>query len=160
MLEKLSMTAERGSTTIMVTRHFDTPPDGVFEAWTKAEHVKHWWDPSGAPLAVCEIDLRPGGAFRWVTQGDKGMQYPFTGTYGKIAPPDELVFTARTFPSSPESTATLSFVEDGGGTKFTMTIECQSIEDRDALLAMRIDVGTAQTLENLAGFLSKMGGGK
>jgi uncharacterized protein YndB with AHSA1/START domain len=157
VLERLSMTAEPGSTTIMVTRLFDAPPSAVFEAWTKAEHVAHWWDPSGAPLAVCEIDLRPGGAFRWVNQGDKGMEYPFTGTYREIAPPDGLVFAARTFPSSPESIATLSFIEYSGGTKFIMTIECQSIEDRDALLAMRVDVGTARTLENLAAFLHQIG---
>ena len=157
MLQKLSMTAEPGSTTIMVTRLFDAAPSAVFEAWTKAEHVAHWWDPSGAPLAVCEIDLRPGGAFRWVHQGDKGMEYPFTGIYREITPPDGLVFAARTFPSSPESIATLSFLEDSGGTKFTMTIECQSIEDRDTLLAMRVDVGTARTLENLAEFLHQIG---
>lgn len=153
MLERLSMTAEAGGTTIVVTRRFDAPPSVVFEAWTRAEHVAHWWDPSGAPLAVCEIDLRPGGAFRWVNQGDKGMEYPFTGTYREITPPDGLVFAARTFPSSPESIATLSFVEDSAGTRFAMTIECQTIEDRDALLAMRVDVGTARTLDNLDVFL-------
>ena len=157
MLERLSMTAESGSTTIMLTRLFDAPPSAVFEAWTKAEHVARWWDPTGAPLAICEIDLRPGGAFRWINQGDKGLEYPFTGTYRKIAPPHGLVFAARTFPSSPESIATLSFTEDSGGTKFIMTIECQSIEDRDALLAMRVDVGTARTLENLAAFLHEIG---
>ena len=75
MLERLSMTADPRSTTIMVTRLFDAPPSAVFEAWTKAEHVAHWWDPSGAPLAVCEIDLRPGGAFRWINQRDKVMEY-------------------------------------------------------------------------------------
>ena len=77
--------------------------------------------------------------------------------YRKIAPPDALEFAARTFPSSPESIATLTFTEDSGGTKFIMTIECQSIEDRNALLAMRVDVGTARTLENLAAFLHKTG---
>ena len=157
MLERLSMTAESGSTTIMLTRLFDAPPSAVFEAWTKAKHVARWWDPTGAPLAICEIDLRPGGAFRWINQGDKGLEFPFTGTYRKIAPPHGLVFAARTFPSSPESIATLSFTEDSGGTKFIMTIECQSIEDRDALLAMRVDVGTARTLENLAAFLHEIG---
>jgi uncharacterized protein YndB with AHSA1/START domain len=151
------MTAEPGSTTIIVTRFFEAPPSAVFEAWTKAEHVAHWWGPSGAPLAVCEIDLRPGGAFRWVNQGAKGVEHSFAGTYHQIAPPHGLVFAARTFPSSPEFIATLSFIEDSGGTKFIMTIECQSIEDRNALLAMRVDVGTARTLENLAAFLRKIG---
>ena len=85
------------------------------------------------------------------------MEYPFTGTYREITPPGRLVFVARTFPSGPESIATLSFIEHSHGTKFDMTIECQSIEDRNALLAMRVDVGTARTLENLAAFLHKIG---
>jgi uncharacterized protein YndB with AHSA1/START domain len=153
--QKLSVTTEPESTTIMVSRLFDAPPSAVFEAWTRAEHVALWWDPSGAPLAICEIDLRPGGAFRWVNQGDKGMEHSFTGTYRQIAPPDAIVFAARTLPSSPESMATLRFIENSGGTRFLMTIECQSIEDRNALLAMRVDVGIARTLENLAAFLHK-----
>ena len=48
-----------GDRQIVVTRLFDAPRALVFEAWTKSEHVAHWWDPSGVPLAVCEIDLRP-----------------------------------------------------------------------------------------------------
>jgi uncharacterized protein YndB with AHSA1/START domain len=157
VLERLSMIAEPESTTIMITRHFDAPPRVVFEAWTKAEQVAHWWDPSGTPLAICEIDLRPGGKFRWVNQGDKGLEYAFTGRYREITPPDGLVFSARTLPSSPESVATLRFFEENGGTKFVMTIACQSIEDREALLTMRVDVGTARTLENLSTFLQAIG---
>jgi uncharacterized protein YndB with AHSA1/START domain len=142
---------------IVMTRIFDAPRAVVFEAWTNAEHVRHWWDPSGAPLSVCEIDLRPNGVFRWVNRGANGVDYPFTGTYREIAPPERLVFTTRTFPSSPESVATLVFSEDGDTTELTMTIECKSIEDRDALLEMRVDAGTARTLENLAEYLHKIG---
>src|SRR3954471_6577260 len=53
---------------IVITRSFDAPRALVFEAWTRPEHVAQWWDPSGAPLAACEIDLRPNGAFRFVNQ--------------------------------------------------------------------------------------------
>ena len=56
---------------IVLTRIFDAPRAVVFEAWTKAEHVANWWDPSGVPLSVCEIDLRPNGAFRWVNSGSR-----------------------------------------------------------------------------------------
>ena len=140
---------------IVMTRIFDAPRSIVFEAWTKAEHVAHWWDPSGVPLAVCEIDLRPNGAFRWVHGGAAGGAYSFTGTYREITPPERLVFATRMFPSSPESVGTLVFAEERGKTKLTMTIECHSIEDRDALLKMRVDAGTARTLENLAEYLHK-----
>jgi hypothetical protein len=60
------------------------------------------------------------------------------------------------FPSSPESVGTLVFTEESDTTKLRMTIECSSMEDRDALLKMRVDAGTVRTLENLAGYLRKI----
>jgi uncharacterized protein YndB with AHSA1/START domain len=139
---------------ILLIRSFDAPRATVFEAWTKAEHVKHWWDPTGVPLSVCEIDLRPTGAFRWVNSAQSG--HVFTGTYRKITPPERLVFTVKIFPSRPDPLTTLIFSDDGSKTKLTMRIECNSIEDRDALLQMRIDVGTGRTLENLAEYLDRV----
>lgn len=140
---------------ILLTRTFDAPRAAVFEAWTKAEHVKHWWDPSGVPLSACEIDLRPNGAFRWVNSAH-GAEHTFAGTYLEIAPPERLVFTVKVFPSRPDPLTTLLLSEDGSKTKLTMKIECNSIEDRDSLLQMRIDVGTGRTLENLAEYLDRV----
>jgi hypothetical protein len=60
------------------------------------------------------------------------------------------------FPSSPEPVATLLFTEDEKKTKLTMAIECATNKDRDALFQMRIDAGTAQTLENLVAYLPKI----
>jgi uncharacterized protein YndB with AHSA1/START domain len=142
---------------IVITRTFNAPRPVVFEAWTKAEHVAHWWDPGGMPLAVCEIDLRPNGVFRWVHRAPDGRKgHSFTGIYREINPPEKLVFTVRMFPSSPEPVGTLVFTEDGKKTTLTMTIECATKMDRDALLQMRIDAGTAQTLENLAAYLPRI----
>jgi uncharacterized protein YndB with AHSA1/START domain len=137
-----------GDRHIVIARLFDAPRNLVFEAWTKAEHVTHWWDPSGVPLAVCEIDLRPNGAFRWVNCGPNGEEgYSFAGIYREIVPPEKLVFTGAA------GSASLVFTEEGKKTKLTMTIECATSSDRDALLQMRVDAGTAQTLENLAAYL-------
>jgi uncharacterized protein YndB with AHSA1/START domain len=140
---------------ILLTRTFDAPRETVFEAWTKAEHVKYWWDPSGVPLSVCEIDLRPNGVFRWVNSA-QGAEHTFTGTYHEITAPERLVFTVKMFPSRRDPLTTLLFSEDGSKTKVTMKIECNSIEDRDALLQMRIDAGTGRTLENLAEYLDRV----
>jgi uncharacterized protein YndB with AHSA1/START domain len=145
-----SIIAEPGTRTIVMMRAFDAPRAVVFEAWTRPEHVARWWDPGGVPLQVCEIDLRPNGVFRWVNRGPDGKDYPFSGIYREIAAPERLVFT------SSGSVATLIFVEDAGKTKLTMTIECPTIEDRDALLRMRVDVGTARTLDNLAKYVGSM----
>jgi uncharacterized protein YndB with AHSA1/START domain/pimeloyl-ACP methyl ester carboxylesterase len=142
---------------IVITRTFDAPRTVVFEAWTKAEHVAQWWDPGGTPLAVCEIDLRPNGAFRWVTRGPDGSEHSFAGTYRDISAPERLVFTTRMIPSGAESVGTLVFSEHAGKTTLTITIECRSRADRDALLKMRVDVGTVRTLDNLAEHLQKKG---
>ena len=139
---------------VVITRTFDAPRAVVFEAWTKAEHVAQWWDPSRVPLAVCEIDLRPNGTFRFVNQGPDGMKRPFTGTYREIAAPTRLVFTTRS-PLGAESVGTLVFSEHEGKTTLTMTIACASQADRDALLQMRVDAGTARTLDNLDAYLRR-----
>jgi len=137
---------------IVITRVFDAPRTIVFEAWTKAEHVVHWWDPSGAPLSVCEIDLRPNGAFRFVNAGPEGAKYPFAGIYGEIVAPERLVFTT----GNSSSGATLIFSEHEGKTTLTMTIRCTSRDERDALLKMGVDVGTIQTLDNLDQYLKSI----
>jgi uncharacterized protein YndB with AHSA1/START domain len=145
-----AVTIAPGDRQIVVTRLFDAPRALVFEAWTKAEHVVHWWDPSGAPLAVCEIDLRPNGAFRFVNRAPNGVEgHSFSGTYREIAPPGRLVLGSASGPGF----STLVFAEEGKKTRLTMTIECASRQDRDALLQMRVDAGTARTLENLATYL-------
>lgn len=138
---------------LVMTHTFDAPPSVVFDAWTNAEHVRHWWDPSGVPLNACEIDLRPNGIFRWVNTAHGGG-HVFTGIYHEISRPERLVFAVKSFPSRPDPLTTLTFVEDNGKTKFTMRIQCDSKEDRDALLQMRIDVGTGMTLGNLANYLN------
>ena len=142
---------------IVITRAFDAPRTVVFDAWTKAEHVAQWWDPNRVPLAVCEIDLRPDGAFRFVNQGPDGLKHPFMGTYREIAAPERLVFTTRLSPSGAESVGTLVFTEHEGRTILTMTIACQSMADRDTMLKIRIDVGTTRTLDNLDEYLGKLG---
>jgi uncharacterized protein YndB with AHSA1/START domain len=59
---------------IRMTRLFDAPMQLVFEAMTKPEHVKQWWGRlgEGDSVPVCEIDLRPGGAWRFVNRHPKG----------------------------------------------------------------------------------------
>ena len=145
--------ATPGESQIVITRHFDAPRALVFEAWTKAEHVARWWDPSGLPLAVCEIDLRPNGAFRWVNRApDGGEGHSFAGIYREIEPPEKLVFASSSGPGH----STLIFTEMGKRTKLTITIECATRQGREALLQMRVDAGTARTLENLAAHLLEM----
>jgi len=140
---------------IQITRSFAALPETVFDAWTKPEQVAQWWDPSRQPLARCEIDLRPGGAFRFEHQSHADSPgHVFAGVYREVTRPTRLVFATPTV-SGGESIGTLEFEGRDGATVLVMTITCQSKADRDALLRMRVDAGTVQTLENLEVFLAR-----
>ncbi|HEX4552997.1 MAG TPA: SRPBCC domain-containing protein [Xanthobacteraceae bacterium] len=141
---KTNLDIDRGAHTIRLTRVFDAPRAKIFEAWTRPEHVSCWWDAAGGVLAVCEIDLRPGGVFRFVSKGHPDM--PFTGTYREIAPPDRLVFEAI------GATGRVLLKDVAGKTHMTVEIECRSAEQLEQFLKMGVDVGTSQTLDNLVAY--------
>ena len=73
---------------IRMTRLFDAPRHLVFEAMTKPQHVRRWWGclGDGYSVPVCEIDLRPGGRWRFVNRHPKG-EVAFHGEYREITPP-------------------------------------------------------------------------
>jgi uncharacterized protein YndB with AHSA1/START domain len=144
---KTGLVIDRGSHTIMLTRDFDAPRAQIFEAWTKPKHVNCWWDAAGELLATCEIDLRPGGAFKFVTKRHPEM--PFAGIYREIAPPDRLIFDAL------GATGRVMLHEADGKTHMSVEIECRSAEQLDQFIKMGVDVGTAQTLDNLVAYVRR-----
>jgi uncharacterized protein YndB with AHSA1/START domain len=132
---------------IVLTRLLAAPREQVFEAWTRPEHVTCWWDPAGDPLKECKIDLRPGGAFRFVT-GQSLAAPQFAGVYREIAPPDYLVFEAM------GAVGRVILEEIGGKTQLTVRIECGSAVLLEQYLKMGVDAGTAKTLDNLAAYIA------
>ena len=78
---------------ILITREFDAPKELVFKAWTTPELVRRWWHANRGEMTVCEIDLRPGGAWRYVMVANDGMEVGFHGVYREVVPSDRLVST-------------------------------------------------------------------
>jgi len=146
---------------IVITRVFDAPRKLVFDAFTKPEHVARWWGPNGSKLSVCEIDLRAGGAWRFVSRMADGKEYAFYGTYREVAPPDRLVYT-QTFEQFPDNEAieTLTFVEQHGKTTVTSSILYESAAVRDAVIQSGMEQGAAESYDRLADHLENMVAGK
>lgn len=142
---------------IVMTRVFDAPRELVFEAVTKPEHLKEWWGPRGFTLPVCEIDFRPGGAYRFVSADAEGNEYAFRGEYREIVPPERVVWTFE-FEGMPGmvSVDTLTIVEEDGSTTLTSTSVFDSIEQRDGMLQSGMETGAAESYDRLAELLEKM----
>jgi uncharacterized protein YndB with AHSA1/START domain len=138
---------DEGRHTIRFERDLAAPPKDVFAAWTQPEQLALWWDATGEQLAVCEIDLRPGGAFRFITSHHPDK--PFTGIYQEIAPPTLLVFDAN------GATGKVMLAERARGTRMVVEIACRSSEHLAQFVAMGIAGGTSRTLDNLADYVSR-----
>lgn len=93
---------------IVMTGVVDAPRRLVFEAWTNLEHLSHWMlGPKGWTMPLCEIDLRPGGAYRFVWRRSDGTEMGIGGVYQEIAPPERLVSTEALGGDWPETLNTL-----------------------------------------------------
>lgn len=78
---------------LMLQRVVDVPRELVWMAWTTPEHLMKWFTPSPWRTVDCEIDLRPGGAFRTVMQSPEGERFPNTGCYLEVVEQEKLVWT-------------------------------------------------------------------
>ena len=143
---------------IAVTRVFDAPRQLVFDAYTKCDLLKRWLSGlDGWSLAVCEMDLRPGGKYRWVWRNPEEKEMGMGGVIREVAAPERLVFTEKFdeawYPG--ESVNTLVLVEQGGKTTLTQTMRYESREARDIALKSGID-GMAMSYDRLDGIFASM----
>jgi uncharacterized protein YndB with AHSA1/START domain len=103
------------------------------------------------------VDLRPGGAWRFVQRQPDGNEYGFRGEYREILPPERLVYTFE-FEGMPGHVAleTLTFDEENGKTKLTSTLLFDSVEDRDRMLQSGMEEGAGETMDRLDQYLKTM----
>ena len=143
---------------IQLTRLFDAPRHLVFEAMTKPEHVKQWWGRlgEGYSVPVCEIDLRTGGAWRFVNRHPKG-EVAFYGEYREITSPSRLVFTEifEQFPDS-VSVVTAELSEEGGKTRLTATVRYPSLEVCDMVIASGMAKGAGISYDRLEDLVAEL----
>jgi uncharacterized protein YndB with AHSA1/START domain len=143
---------------IAITRVFNAPRHLVFDALTKPELVKQWLlGPPGWTMPICEIDLRVGGAFRYVWRKQDGTEMGMGGVYREIAPPERLVGTERF--DDPwykgEAVGTHVLVEQDGKTTLTLTVLYESKEVRDGVLKSGMERGVEASYDRLAELLTR-----
>jgi uncharacterized protein YndB with AHSA1/START domain len=152
----LQVTA-RGDREIVMTRDFDAPRHLVFDALTIPELLTRWLGVFGGwSMAVCEIDLRVGGSFRYLWRGPEGVEIGMRGVYREIVPAERIVstelFDDPWYPG--EAVGTSVLVERGGTTTLTNTVVYATKEARDGVLKSPMESGMAKGYDALDAVLA------
>ena len=141
---------------IVMVRAFHAPRSLVFNAWTRCEHVRHWMGPHGWTMPDCQIDLRPGGTWRFCLAGPDGAGVGMGGVYQEIDAPERIVTTEYWDGFPGEWLNTLVLAEAQGLTTATTTILCDSQEARDAMLATEMKAGVVASYERLDDHIARV----
>jgi len=137
---------------ILIVREFDAPRALVFRAWTEPDLVRQWWHAGRGEMTVCEIDLRPGGSWRYVMVTPDGTDVAFHGEYREVVPGERIVQT-EIYDPFPDAAAvdTLEFEDLDGRTRVTMLVQHQLKEHRDAHVESGMEDGLQDALDLLEG---------
>ena len=138
-------------TEVLITRTFDAPRDLVFEAITTPEHVRRWYGCDAMQMTTCEMDVKVGGAWRYVLRMPDGSEHGFHGEYREISPPTRLVSTENYEPIGPghEVVATVTLEEKSGKTLFKNLLKYRSKADRDGHLQSGMETGMQESFDRL-----------
>ena len=163
----MATTAGSGSATvtlptdeqILITREFDAPAHLVWKAWTTPELVKRWWVGKRGEAISVEIDLRVGGAWRYVmVASSNGEAVAFHGEYREVVPHERLVST-EVYEAYPDSEALniLTLTEENGRTRLEILVQHENKEARDAHVNSGMEGGMQEAFDILEEIASSLG---
>jgi uncharacterized protein YndB with AHSA1/START domain len=139
---------------IEFTRLLDAPRALVWEVFTDPKHLAHWWGPDGFSITTHRHAARAGGLWDFVMHGPDGRDWDNTVAYREVVAPERLVYTHGS-PTDPDMFhVTITFADEGTGTRLVMRSRFPSLAVRDHLIREVGAVeGGRQTLGRLAVYL-------
>jgi len=154
---RLELTAPHDEPVLVFRRAFAAPAALVFQVWTEPEHLRHWRVPHGFELVLCEVDLRVGGAYRFVHRAPDGSRHSFHGRYRQVQRPRRLVSTL-VYEAAPgtEMLDEVTFADNGGATLVTGQTTFPTFQAREIYAAAGAERGLAQCHERLDGLLNAL----
>jgi len=137
-------------TQVQIRREFGAPRHLVYRAWTTPELIKRWWSGDRGEVTIAEVDLRPGGTWRYVMTANGGFEVAFHGEYREIVPGERIVST-EIFEGMPDAEAvvTATFTESGGRTTLAMLVQHATREHRDAHINSGMEDGMQESMDHL-----------
>jgi uncharacterized protein YndB with AHSA1/START domain len=146
---------------LILERVVDVPRELVWAAWTKPEHIVHWFAPKPWTTTDCEIDLRPGGIIRFTMRSPEGKDFPNVGCILEVVPQERLVWTDALLPgyrpsAKPFFTAIIALEKEGKGTRYTATAIHRDEAGRKQHEEMGFYEGWGQCLDQLVAYSKTM----
>ena len=147
-----------GDTEIVMELTFDAPAQLVFDCWTKPEHITRWFGVPRSKMTVSEVDLRPGGAWKYTMGGSDWGEMTMFGTFHEVSPPHRLIYTEAfaEFPEGGEAVVTMTMEERDGKTFWRSSSAYGSKETRDAMVASGMEEGARETIDALEALLKEL----
>lgn len=135
---------------ILMQRVFKAPAELLFDVWTKPEHVRQWYGVRSTTVTVCEIDLRVGGAWRWVVVTPAGMEVAFSGVFTVIDRPRRIERTEiyEAMPG-PGCRVIIEFDEHDGQTTLSLRMVFEDQAGRDIVLKSGMELGVRECYLNI-----------
>ncbi len=135
---------------ILISRELDAPRHQVYEAWTTPELVKRWWVGKRGTATLAEIDLRPGGAWRYAMVTHDGREVAFHGEYREVVP-DERIVSTEVYEGAPgaEALNAVTFEEAEGRTSLAVLVEHETKHARDMHLESGMEGGMQEAMDLL-----------
>ena len=155
-MNKTELIVEPGTQEIVMTRTFDAPRELVFKTTMDPDLIPRWWGPRYLTTTVDEMDVRPGGKWRYIQRDPEGNVHAFHGVYHDIAAPERVVCTFE-YEGVPGHVLlqTMTLDEVGGGkTKLTMQSVFQSVADRDGMVQAGMEVGARDMVDRIEELLA------
>jgi uncharacterized protein YndB with AHSA1/START domain len=132
---------------ITMSRVFDAPRELVFDMWTNPDHVAWWFGPRGFSMTIESMDVRPGGAWKFVMHGPDGRNYDNHIVYRVVDRPSRLCYSHV----APKFDVEITFEDLGGKTQINNRMIFDTAETRDRIAKEYGAIeGLEQTLSRLA----------
>jgi len=154
-VSKVAYEIEPGKQEIVMTRTFDAPRELVFKTMMDPKLIPQWWGPSYLTTTVDEMEVRPGGKWRYVQRDPEGHEHAFHGVYHDITAPERFVCTFE-YEGVPGHVLleTVTLEEVDGKTKMTDQSVFQSVADRDGMVQSGMESGATEMMDRLEELLA------
>ncbi len=148
--------ADREKRQVVMSRVFNAPRERLFRAYTDPKLIPRWWGPRRHTTTVEKMDVRPGGAWRYISRDPGGVEFAFNGVYQEIMPPERLVSTFEFEGTRGHIVVDTATFEDlGRKTRLTVTSQFASVEDLEGMVGSGMEAGARETWDRLEELLAK-----